>query len=343
MAEISASGLAVTVELAGIAANPSSIEQRAEAVVDQLRRVVPFEAIRIGLLDPDGGAPVSLVSRGYDEAVNAYSNSPVVLEEFELLGTDRAGRPVCIRDLPVPPGEVRGWVEYLQPAGFREGLSVGLFAPDGRHVGILGLNTDTEAHPTEAARDLIGLLAPLIASAVDPLRSIVAVAGLVGDAVAGIVLTRAGNPMPVPGLPTHRLLSQGSPVLDVVAQRLDGPTGHGSFLCRYSAPGQPDDYVRVTAVGCAAQPPHHLVAVVLVGPPGNLRGLTGRELQILGLLVDGWPNARIAAALVVAPRTVAAHVEHILAKLGARSRALAAVRAQRQGLYVPHPLAHPPG
>jgi DNA-binding CsgD family transcriptional regulator len=38
---------------------------------------------------------------------------------------------------------------------------------------------------------------------------------------------------------------------------------------------------------------------------------------------------------VVAPRTVAAHVEHILAKLGAGTRALAAVRALGQGLYVP--------
>lgn len=343
MTEISAGGLAVTVELAGIAATPSSIEERAEAVVDQLRRVVPFEAIRIGLLDPDGGGPVSVVSRGYDEAVKVYYDSPAVLEEFELLGIDRAGRPICIRDLPVPPGEVRGWVEYLRPAGFREGLSVGLFTPDGRYVGNLGLNTDTEAHPTEAARDLIGLLAPLIAYTVDPLRSIVAAARLVGDAVAGIVLTRAGNPLPVPGMPTHPLLSQGSPVLDVVAQHLDGPTRHSSFLCPYSPPGQPDGYVRMTAVGCAALPPHHLVAVVVVGPPGDLRGLTGRELQILGLLVDGWPNAQIAAALVVAPRTVAAHVEHILAKLDARSRALAAVRAQRQGLYVPRPLAHTPG
>ncbi|MGH3609789.1 MAG: LuxR C-terminal-related transcriptional regulator [Pseudonocardiaceae bacterium] len=35
------------------------------------------------------------------------------------------------------------------------------------------------------------------------------------------------------------------------------------------------------------------------------------------LLIEGWSNARIAAALVIAPQAVAAHVEHILAKLGA--------------------------
>ena len=37
----------------------------------------------------------------------------------------------------------------------------------------------------------------------------------------------------------------------------------------------------------------------------------------------------------MAPRTVAAHLEHVLAKLEAPTRTLAAVRAERDGLYVP--------
>jgi DNA-binding NarL/FixJ family response regulator len=61
-------------------------------------------------------------------------------------------------------------------------------------------------------------------------------------------------------------------------------------------------------------------------------------LEVLGLLIEGWTNARIAAALVLAPRTVATHVEHILAKLGAGPRALAAVRGVGQGLYLPRAL-----
>jgi DNA-binding NarL/FixJ family response regulator len=56
---------------------------------------------------------------------------------------------------------------------------------------------------------------------------------------------------------------------------------------------------------------------------------------VLGLLVDGCSNQQIARALVVAPRTVAAHLEHILVKLDAPTRTLAAVRAEREGLYVP--------
>lgn len=56
---------------------------------------------------------------------------------------------------------------------------------------------------------------------------------------------------------------------------------------------------------------------------------------MLGLVVDGCSNHEIARVLVVAPRTVAAHVEHLLVKLGAATRTLAAVRAEREGLYVP--------
>jgi DNA-binding CsgD family transcriptional regulator len=286
---------------------------------------------------------VSLVSQGYDEAVRAYYDTPAVLEEFELLGLDRAHRPICIRDLPVPPGEVRGWAEYLQPAGFREGLAVGLFTPDGRYLGVLGLNTDTEVHPTEAARDLIGQLVPLIAYAVDPLRSIVAAARLIHEATAGIALTRAGNSLPLPGIPTHPLLSQGSPVLAVVAQQLASGPHYASFLCPYSTREDLDSHVRVTVLACLPQPASCLAAVVMVSPPGNLCGLNPRELEILGLLVEGWPNQRIAAALGITARMVAAHVDQILVKLGARIRALAAVRALNRGLYVPHPLVHASG
>jgi non-specific serine/threonine protein kinase len=42
---------------------------------------------------------------------------------------------------------------------------------------------------------------------------------------------------------------------------------------------------------------------------------------VAGLLADGKANRQIAAQLVISLRTVEAHVEHILNKLGFRSRA----------------------
>jgi DNA-binding NarL/FixJ family response regulator len=81
--------------------------------------------------------------------------------------------------------------------------------------------------------------------------------------------------------------------------------------------------------------PAVLCGVVLLSPAPDLHGLTPRELEVLGLVVDGCSNQEIARTLVVSPRTVAAHVEHLLAKLAAPTRTLAAVRAEREGLYVP--------
>ena len=52
----------------------------------------------------------------------------------------------------------------------------------------------------------------------------------------------------------------------------------------------------------------------------ELELLTQRERDVAGLLADGRSNKEIGAALVISPRTVEAHVEHILAKLGFTSR-----------------------
>jgi hypothetical protein len=53
-------------------------------------------------------------------------------------------------------------VELHQRDGgtYTDGRTRPLFTPEGRHLGILGLNTDADRHPTEAARDLIGTMAP---------------------------------------------------------------------------------------------------------------------------------------------------------------------------------------
>jgi DNA-binding CsgD family transcriptional regulator len=79
---------------------------------------------------------------------------------------------------------------------------------------------------------------------------------------------------------------------------------------------------------------------VALSQPPDLYELTPVQLQILGLLVKGWPNARTAAALGLTQRAVATHLAHIRAKLGALTWAVAALRAVRQGLYVPRPLTH---
>ena len=90
MAELSTGALEVAVEVGAIASALGSIEERAEAVLHALYRVVPFQAAQIALVNPRGSEPVSLVVHGYDDAVRAYFNSATVVEEYELLGLDRS-------------------------------------------------------------------------------------------------------------------------------------------------------------------------------------------------------------------------------------------------------------
>jgi DNA-binding NarL/FixJ family response regulator len=49
--------------------------------------------------------------------------------------------------------------------------------------------------------------------------------------------------------------------------------------------------------------------------------LTAREAEVAGLVAEGLSDREIAARLVVSPRTAETRVQHILRKLGFRSRA----------------------
>ncbi|MBF9134581.1 response regulator transcription factor [Plantactinospora sp. S1510] len=339
MADLPPGAAELVSEVERITALPGDATDRVPELLTVLHRLVPYAGSVMQVLNPERREFEMLGEFGYGEPTLAYLRSSEYYHEMELLGMDRDRPPMCLRDAPVPPAELASWAEHLEPAGFREGVGITLFTPDGRHLGLLSLHTDDPAYPSDAARDFLGMLTPLIADAVDPMRSLVTLSRIVADAQAGVVLTRAGNVLSIPGLPGHPLLAIGSAVLEVAAASLTEGSGYHSFLCPHRPAGGTEGHVRITVLPCPTSTPIHLLAMVLTSPAGDLRGLTRRELEILGLLVDGWSNQRIASRLVIAQRTVAAHVEHILSKLNAPSRTLAAVRALRRGLYVPRLLA----
>jgi HD-GYP domain-containing protein (c-di-GMP phosphodiesterase class II) len=72
----------------------------------------------------------------------------------------------------------------------------------------------------------------------------------------------------------------------------------------------------------------HRVARRRDGPAG----LTHRELEVLALLARGLSNKAIAAQLVVSPKTVGHHIEHIYRKIGCSTRAGASLFAMQHGL-----------
>ena len=79
------------------------------------------------------------------------------------------------------------------------------------------------------------------------------------------------------------------------------------------------------------------------GAPGAGRfGLTPRERDVAALVARGLTNRQIAEALVISERTAMKHVEHILDKLGFRSRVQVAGWAVERGLLPPDGRRGPP-
>jgi DNA-binding CsgD family transcriptional regulator len=56
-------------------------------------------------------------------------------------------------------------------------------------------------------------------------------------------------------------------------------------------------------------------------------GLSARQAEVLALAAKGWTNAEIAARMIISPRTVQKHLEHVFDRLGVRTRAGAAAKA----------------
>ena len=152
----------------------------------------------------------------------------------------------------------------------------------------------------------------MLAHGIDPMRSLLTAARLVRGATAGVVLRADGGCQALPGLRADALLVPRSPVLAAARERIGDGHVYSSFLWPVGGSHAPGGHVRVTVLAAPEDVPPGLTAVALLSPATDLHGLTPRELEVLGLLVEGCSNHEIARTLVVAPRTVAAHLEHVL-------------------------------
>jgi DNA-binding NarL/FixJ family response regulator len=60
--------------------------------------------------------------------------------------------------------------------------------------------------------------------------------------------------------------------------------------------------------------------------------LSDREVEVLRLVARGLSNRAIAERLYISPRTAEHHVQHLYTKIGASTRATAAMFAMEHGL-----------
>jgi hypothetical protein len=179
--------------LAETAASGGTTSERAQALLEALRRVVPFDGAFLAFADPLGHGYLSLVSVDLDARAVEFLSGPQVARDIEVTGTDRQRPPLGPSDLPYPAEELPTWAECLIPSGIQEGLGVALFAPGGRHVGHLAVLSGSRQPPSPATRRRLGRLTPILAQGIDPMRSLVAAARLVRGATAGVVLHADGG------------------------------------------------------------------------------------------------------------------------------------------------------
>ena len=130
------------------------------AMLEVLRRVVPFDGALLALRRPAGPRLPLPGERRPGRPDRGVPLRPAVnARDIEVTGTDRARPPLGPSDLPYPAEELPTWAECLIPAGIHEALGLALFAPGRRHVGYLAVLSGEPAAtvpgqppPTRAAR-----------------------------------------------------------------------------------------------------------------------------------------------------------------------------------------------
>ncbi|MCW2852618.1 MAG: Two-component response regulator [Nocardioides sp.] len=201
-------------------------------------------------------------------------------------------------------------------------------------MGFLGVPSSPKARWLAPVRERLHQISPLIARGLATTRSLPDSSWFVSGATAGAVLLRDGTTCPLPGLADHALLASESPVVEIGRNTLLAGQAYRIFMWPAGRDSRDTSHARVTVLAAADVAPS-VLGTLLMTPDADCRGLTCRELEVLGLLVDGCSNQQMATRLAVAPRTIAAHVEHLLDKLDAPTRTSAAVTAEREGCYVP--------
>ncbi|WP_432522329.1 response regulator transcription factor [Kineococcus sp. SYSU DK006] len=285
---------------------------RAEHALAELHALVPYTGASLARWN--GTRHVLVAQAGYQAQTLADLNGPVYLRDPMWHVTSARRVPTRWQDLPFPAERSPLYRESLRPHGYREGMTAPFFRPDGGYAGMLTLNTDSAAHPDDPAVEVLRLVSP---------RWTTVLAGSGDEPPADpehqplrIAVSNAGDC-------TALRAAQVPDELLEAARRLRDRAGGFAWVPGHRLPwrlrGEPSSSPGIASVvRCEPAP-----------VPG---GLSRREVEVLTGLASGASNEEIARDLHASRRTVSTHVEHVLAKLGVRSRTEAAVLALREGV-----------
>jgi DNA-binding CsgD family transcriptional regulator len=309
--------------IAGAAAQDAPQGLRALETLEELRGLIPFLGASLSAWDEERGAHVVVAEAGYRDETLGALNGQSYLDDPTWHVTYGRRVPVPWRDMPFAPEESPIIRDSLLPCGYREGMTAPFFRSDGGYSGMLTLNTDSVSEPSEAALEMLRLLSPRLSDVVDgaPAASTPSAPGLghhrFAVSAGGLCTPLDDDRVPPPEL------------VETIRGCLRAGPGAASFLVWERGERLPWHVAVETAAEAG------LAGIVTCTRSSVPERLSRRELEVLAGLVVGLSNQEIADALRASRRTISTHVEHILAKLGVRSRTEAATRAAREGLHLP--------
>ena len=307
-----------------VALNAARGTATVDGVLSALADIVPFEVASLSRWDEAAGRHVNVA--------DAMPRATAGIIETELhrdpvfARIQRTREALWLSDMPWQLRSMSSVVRaVVEPAGFSEGTTQCLFATDGRYVGVLNIGATVPPESLLPVRPVVAMLTDSLAAVVDPLRQKDS-CNQPSEPVDGVWA------MTVPDSPDVPYLSVNGGLL-----RCPGADGALlSDLIRATARSRPLPTtilvihaqqlleVRLTRTATATQ--------ALCRPCPSPSRLSLRELQVMAELTRGLTNREIAGSLSIGVRTVATHIEHILAKLDVPNRAAAAARAAAWGL-----------
>ncbi|WP_018352982.1 helix-turn-helix transcriptional regulator [Longispora albida] len=307
------------VEIGCVAGGTPDPADAAAEVLSVLRRIVPYAAACVSRYDPLTGQHSTLANSGYPERVLHHLDTWFVDNDqgYQVMrGTDT--RPLRWRDVAAfEYHDSYSAQEVFIPAGFAEGVTTCLYTRSGRYTGSLHISVDDQREPADEVMPALVVLQTMLAGVADGMRSVADPLATLRESDNVAIVAMDGRILPIPGREPGEHLAPGGALSLIDPVRIpprfwwDAPDGSWHRVRVYPVAGG---------------------AAVVESPEQLPLELTARELDVLTLMVSGHTNPQIAAELVVAPKTAAKHVEHVLAKLGCASRTEAAVMAIREGL-----------
>jgi NarL family two-component system response regulator YdfI len=190
---------------------------------------------------------------------------------------------------------------------------------------------------TSTSLQVVGVLSDFgqLSEKVEELQPDVVVAEITGqDTTLPEEIPKLSEEAPVPMV---LLVDDANPERDLDAFR----TGIRAVLPRNMSPAGIVAAVEAVGVGLAVLLPDGLDNLLREGTashravsPPLVEALTPREIEVLGMMVEGWGNKEISTRLGISEHTVKFHVASIMGKLNASSRTEAVTSGIRHGLIM---------